>query len=101
MRSLYWQPASTEARREHLLLIAVSAGMALFGLTSGCNRPTPSPQERSAQASGIETPAVKIVKPEKKNVRRLIERPGCNIAAFERTPLYAKVPGYVVTWNFD
>jgi RND family efflux transporter MFP subunit len=101
MRSLYWQPASTEVSREHFLLLAISVGVALLGLTSGCNRPTPSPQERSAQASGVETPSVKVVKPEKKNVRRLIERPGYNIEAFERTPLYAKIPGYVLKWNFD
>jgi RND family efflux transporter MFP subunit len=44
---------------------------------------------------------VKVVKPEKKDVRRLIERPGYNIEAFERTLLYANITGYVRNWNFD
>jgi RND family efflux transporter MFP subunit len=44
---------------------------------------------------------VKVVHPEKKDVRRLIERPGYNIEAYERTALYAKIPGYVRKWNFD
>src|SRR5438132_5328604 len=35
------------------------------------------------------------------NVRRLIERPGYDIEAYERTPLYAKIAGYVLKWNFD
>jgi RND family efflux transporter MFP subunit len=44
---------------------------------------------------------VKVVHPEKKNVRRLVERPGYNIEAYERTPLYAKIAGYVLKWNAD
>jgi RND family efflux transporter MFP subunit len=44
---------------------------------------------------------VKVVHPEKKEVRRLIERPGFNIEAYERTPLYAKIAGYVQKWNVD
>jgi RND family efflux transporter MFP subunit len=44
---------------------------------------------------------VKVVHPEKKDVRRRIERPGYNIEAYERTPLYAKIAGYVLKWNVD
>src|SRR5262249_34275708 len=36
-----------------------------------------------------------------KDVRRFIERPGYNIEADERTPLYAKIAGYVRKWHFD
>src|SRR5262249_51454802 len=39
--------------------------------------------------------------PERKDIRRLIERPGYNIEAYERTPLYAKIAGYVMKWNVD
>ena len=42
---------------------------------------------------------MKVVHPEKKDVRRLIERPGYNIEAYERTPLYAKIAGYVLKWH--
>jgi RND family efflux transporter MFP subunit len=44
---------------------------------------------------------VKVVHPEKKDVLRLIERPGFNIEAYERTALYAKIAGYVLKWNVD
>jgi multidrug resistance efflux pump len=44
---------------------------------------------------------VKVVSPQKKDVRRLIERPGYNIEAYERTPLYARIAGYVKKWNVD
>jgi RND family efflux transporter MFP subunit len=47
------------------------------------------------------TAEVKVVKPEKKDVRRLIERPGFNVEAYEHTLLYAKIAGYVQKWNFD
>jgi multidrug efflux pump subunit AcrA (membrane-fusion protein) len=44
---------------------------------------------------------VKVIHPERRDVRRLIERPGYNIEAYERTPLYPKLAGYVRQWNFD
>jgi RND family efflux transporter MFP subunit len=81
--------------------VAATAGAVFVGLVAGCGRqPTASP-DQAAQASPPETPAVKVVHPQKKDVRRLIERPGYNIEAYERTALYAKIPGYVLKWNFD
>src|SRR5437867_1777757 len=94
MQLNHWQPASIGG-----LLLAVSAGLALF--ISGCNRPSASPPDQAAQASAAAIPEVKVVKPEKKNVRRSIERPGYNIEAFERTPLYARIAGYVQKWTAD
>jgi RND family efflux transporter MFP subunit len=44
---------------------------------------------------------VTVVKPERKTLRRLIKRPGYNIEAYQSTPLYAKISGYVRKWNFD
>jgi RND family efflux transporter MFP subunit len=67
-------------------------------MVSGCHRqPAASPDQSAAP----EAPEVKIVSPQKKDVRRLIERPGYNVEAYERTPLYAKIPGYVQKWNVD
>jgi multidrug efflux pump subunit AcrA (membrane-fusion protein) len=31
----------------------------------------------------------------------VVKRPGYNIEAYQRTPLYAKISGYVLKWNFD
>src|SRR5262249_37542445 len=81
--------------------VAATAGAVIGGLAIGCSRQAAPSSDQAAQASPSETPAVKVVHPEKKDVRRLIERPGYNIEAFERTPLYAKIAGYVLKWNFD
>jgi RND family efflux transporter MFP subunit len=72
--------------------------MVLLGVASGCNRPSTALLD---QGVAPKTPEVKVARLEKKDVRRTIERPGYNIDAYERTPLYAKIPGYVKKWNFD
>jgi RND family efflux transporter MFP subunit len=92
MRFIRLQPAS---------LVTVIAGVVLVGVIAGCNRQAPAPSGQAAQASPPEPPAVKVAHPEKKDVRRLIERPGYNIEAYERTAIYAKLPGYVRKWNVD
>src|SRR5262245_2159561 len=78
-----------------------SLGVVLVGLAAGCDRQSASSSGQVAQTSASEAPAVKVVHPEKRDVRHLIERPGYNIEAFERTPLYAKIAGYVLKWNAD
>jgi RND family efflux transporter MFP subunit len=75
-----------------------SASLVALGLLSllnaGCGKPT---GETTARASTMGTPAttrVSIVKPERATVRRTTEEPG-QIQAFETTPIYAKIAGYV------
>src|SRR5260370_32858880 len=98
MQFIHWQPASLSGLRRWLFLLAASVSMVLLGTVSGCNRPSAASPE---QGAAHKTPEVKVVRPEKKDVRRMIERPGFNIEAYERTPLYAKVAGFVGKWNFD
>jgi RND family efflux transporter MFP subunit len=82
-------------------LVAATAGATFLGLAAGCNRQSAASSDQAAQASRSETPSVRVVHPEKKDVRRLIERPGYNIEAYERTALYARIAGYVRKWNVD
>jgi HlyD family secretion protein len=98
MQFTHCQPVSRSGLRRRLFLLAASVSMVLLGLVSGCNRPSATPPD---QAAATETPEVKVVRPQKKDVRRPIERPGFNIEAYERTPLYAKIAGYVQKWNVD
>jgi len=98
MQFTRWQSALCGGRRWRLFLLAASGGLALLGMACGCN---PQPAGSPDQAAGPETPDVKIVRPQKKDVRRPIERPGYNIEAYERTPLYAKIPGFIQKWNVD
>jgi RND family efflux transporter MFP subunit len=101
MQFTHWQPVAVGGFRRYLFFLVLSAGLGLVGLTSGCNQPSGPPSDQAAAPPGAETAEVKVVKPEKKDVRRLIERPGFNIEAYERTPLYAKIAGYVQKWNYD
>lgn len=98
MRSTFRQYAPGGGRRWRLSLLAATAGVALLGMVSGCNR---QPAATPDQAAVPETAEVKVVRPQKNDVRRTIERPGFNIEAYERTPLYAKIAGYVRKWNSD
>jgi RND family efflux transporter MFP subunit len=99
MRFIHRQSAS-EILQWHFIAMAIP-GLALMSLAVGCHRPPAPSSDPGAPAAPAQPPAVKIVHPERKDLRRSIERPGYNIEAFERTPLYAKIPGYVQKWNFD
>src|SRR5262245_3671588 len=75
------------------------ASAALLGLTTGCQRkPPPEPAEETSRRT---VPKVAVIHPERHTVRRSIERPGYNVEAYQSTPLYAKIPGYVLKWNVD
>lgn len=64
---------------------------------AGCDR---TPSARADRAAGPVVTRVEVVKPERANVRRTTEQPG-QIEAYEVTPLFAKVSGYVQSWNVD
>jgi RND family efflux transporter MFP subunit len=99
MRFVLWLSPFAGVWRRRLLILTAIAG-AVFA-AGGCNRQPAASSEPAAQGTASEPPAVTIVHPEKKDVRRLIERPGFNIEAYERTGLYAKIAGYVLKWNVD
>ena len=52
--------------------------------------------------SAVETAGrgVSVVSPERKTIHREVGQPGF-IQAFERTPIVAKIPGYVLKWHVD
>jgi RND family efflux transporter MFP subunit len=82
------------------VVLAAAAVVTLVQIT-GCDRPTKSapPSDQTKSAAG--NSAVHLVKPERKTVRHPIEQPGFNIEAFQETPLFAKIAGYVQKWNVD
>lgn len=69
----------------------IPASILMSALAAGC-----SGQPRPAAPAGptATAPAITIVKPEKRTVKRVIEQPG-SVHAFEETVLIPKVPGYV------
>jgi multidrug efflux pump subunit AcrA (membrane-fusion protein) len=77
------------------ILCGVAAGIA-GALLAGCNRPA----EKTASAAEQPGRTVTVVQPERKTIRREVGQPGV-IQAFERTPIVARIPGYVLKWNVD
>src|SRR5262249_51806324 len=80
--------------RGRRLKLAIGAVLCAFAV--GC--------EPVATATAVQEPkaseAVAVVKPELRAIRRSIEQPG-TIEAFEQTPLFAKIAGYVKEMRVD
>src|SRR5690349_16036117 len=70
---------------------------ALLIASSGCRQAS---DEAPPAAKEQPTRRVAVVKPERKTIRREVGQPGL-IQAFERTPIVARIPGYVLKWNVD
>src|SRR5262245_31067884 len=66
-----------------------------LGCIIGCNR-KPAPVAPAVPTA----PAVSVVKPEKRPVKRVVEQPG-NVQAFEETALHANLTGYVEAIELD
>jgi multidrug efflux pump subunit AcrA (membrane-fusion protein) len=77
------------------------AGAALLTTATGCtqsSKASPAPAaESAAEPAAV---SVTLVQPQRTTLRRTVRQPG-SIQAFERTPLFAKIPGYIEKWNVD
>jgi RND family efflux transporter MFP subunit len=78
--------------------LSASLAAALLTAAGGC-RPA-AVEGQAAPAPEQPVRKVAVVRPERKTIRREVGQPGV-IQAFERTPLVAKIPGYVLKWNAD
>ena len=76
------------------LLVSLSACLLFLG-AAGC-RQSASDSPATKQPGST----IAVVKLERKTIRREVGQPG-NIQAFERTPIVARIPGYVLKWNVD
>jgi HlyD family secretion protein len=78
----------TNTLRTALLRVVLSLASAL----AGCNRPPIQPSSEPAKQAG--PPAVTTVHPTIKAMTHQIDQPG-EIRAYEETPIYARISGYV------
>src|SRR5437588_7534340 len=82
------------------VLLGAAAAL-LLAVAPGCNPSSKgSPTPSAEPAAGQEIPTVTVVKPERTTLRRTIRQPG-SIQAFEQTPIFAKIAGYVRKWQVD
>jgi len=86
-------------RRCFVLAIAALAAVLLLGGT-GCNRGAGAAVQSEETRTSSAPAAVTLVRPQRQTIRHRIEQPG-QIQAFEQTPLYVKIPGYVHKVNVD
>jgi RND family efflux transporter MFP subunit len=78
----------------------IAIAFILVTFLTGCQRfRATSPAASSSEAPTA--PSIKLVRPEKKTVTRLIEQPAQNVEGFQQAPLYAKIAGYVHKLNVD
>lgn len=71
--------------------VCIPAAIVMAAAVAGC---TGQPRPAAPAGPTNAAPAIAIVKPEKRPVKRVIEQPG-SVHAFEETVLIPKVPGYV------
>lgn len=74
----------------------------LLGLAAGCNRSSGDKTPAAKASPDKEQAAVTVVveQPKWTTLRRKVRQPG-TIQSYERTPIFAKVAGYVRKWHVD
>jgi RND family efflux transporter MFP subunit len=89
---------SVSRLRAGLLLPAA----ALLGLAAGCQGPADGPPATGTAmqpaTAASASPAVPVIRPERKTVRYKIEQPAFNIEAFQETAIYPYISGYAL-WS--
>jgi RND family efflux transporter MFP subunit len=82
------------------LLLPIGAGTAMLASATGCNQSSKGfPQEPPAKTEKA-PPSVTVVKPKRMTLQRTTQGPGY-IQAYEQTPMFAKIAGYVRKWHVD
>jgi RND family efflux transporter MFP subunit len=68
---------------------------------AGCDHSSKgAPNTKGEAAAGQQPVTVTVVSPQRASIRRTIRQPG-TIQAFEQTPIFAKIAGYVQKWHVD
>src|SRR5262245_53996499 len=96
------QGALTRRSQWHVFALAGATLGLLLAVAVGCSKQSAaSPTPGAAPADAPQAHSVTTVKPQRDTVRYTIKQPGYNIEAFQQTPVYAKIAGYVAKVNFD
>src|SRR5689334_4531529 len=86
-----WEGLLREARGGAMRALLIFSSFAILLGSLGCKRQS---AEASSETAPPPVPMVKTAKPERMTFHRLIEQPAW-VEAFEVTPIYAKISGYV------
>jgi HlyD family secretion protein len=80
------------------MILDASMAVALAGFVGGCGHHAEAGSLEKGEAAP--TPSVTVAKPERRVLARSIEQPA-KIEAYEETPIFAKIAGYVKQVNVD
>jgi HlyD family secretion protein len=97
MRSSQLRLLLSSIFRPHGARWALSSVALLLPLTCGCGRHS---EASPIAAANPAPPAIQITRPVRQTLSCTIEQPGW-IQAFEQTPIYAKIPGYLQKVNVE
>jgi RND family efflux transporter MFP subunit len=101
MESIQPRAALYRAEPSVFLLLTGLAGVALLATVSGCGQTSSALPSESAPVGGDPASiSVAVVKPVRTTLRRFVRQPG-QIQAFEETPIFSKLAGYVLKWRVD
>ena len=99
---------SRSDRRPHRTVRETSAwrssALALL-LAAGCGHCRPGGESASRKAAGAKseegkTAGIRVVQPERRDIRMTVVQPG-TIQAFEVTPIYSRISGYVEKYRYN
>src|SRR5260370_5287713 len=79
------------------VFLSVPLGLLCLGSLAGCSKPAGAQGGDKAEAAPS---TISLVKPVRQTVSHKVEQPG-RIEAYEQTPLYAKIAGYVAEMKKD
>jgi multidrug efflux pump subunit AcrA (membrane-fusion protein) len=83
------------------ITLAKGAVLLLLASGAGCGQSSQGPSKVAVDpALDASNASAKVIKPEKKTIPLRVRQPGY-VQAFEQTPMYAKIAGYVRKWNVD
>jgi HlyD family secretion protein len=89
--------AETKCQKASSPAVAVLACLFL----AGCEQTLPSRSKGADSSPTAVEQTERVVKPQRQTVLHPFEQPGFNIEAFQETPIYARIAGYVKKWNVD
>ncbi|HEY8504249.1 MAG TPA: hypothetical protein VIL46_06675, partial [Gemmataceae bacterium] len=87
-------PRTTLPRRATLPALA---GLLLLGAGCARSQGDAPPEQAATPAAGARVP---FVQPQRRALERVVEQPG-TVRAYEETPIFAKLAGYVTRVNAD
>jgi RND family efflux transporter MFP subunit len=96
-----YQSFAIQPVRKISFALTSSVVAVLLASNAGCGQSSQGPSNGTVEPAGDSSSgSVTVIRPEKKTIPLRVRQPGF-VQAFEQTPMYAKIAGFVRKWNVD